>query len=605
MSQTPSFPSLPPAARSLAAVHVTLTLIILAACLLSASTWRVYGHTWDEPEHLAAGVELLDRGRYEYDTEHPPIARYFLAIGPYLAGAHSYGTPPPDGTQEGVDILYNTGHYELFLTLARLGVLPFLALLLWTTWLWARKLTGSTGEALLAVAMLAAVPPILGHAALATLDSACTATSLLAFYTLQRWMAEGGWRNAVLFGLAMGIAFATKFSAIPFIGLGLIALAAVQWAVRSLPAAGTLGQGTPRGLGPEALERLGGLALVGVVAALPIWMAYGFRSGPESLVLWRFNRAMSYLVQEHAISRSLGDFLTHAGLPRVLMDFMEGIVAVKAHNDTGHMSFLLGQTRASGWWYFYLVALAVKTPIPLLLTGPVGLVLRACRGWKERNSWAIAPLVLFLTTLAFASFFSRINIGIRHVLLLYPFLALGGAYALVELWRWSRQQVRVPALAGGALAVGLGVWQLSTLWTAHPDYLPYFNEAVRHPERILVDSDLDWGQDLRRLEWRLADLKVHALNLAWIGTADLSREQLPPYTLLPPKKVVSGWVAITALAREHQSKGYGWLSAYKPIERIGKTIDLYYVPPAPGTPSPAPAGLTPASRMSPARTPPG
>ena len=57
-----------------------LIVLVLIASLLAASTWRIYGHTWDEPEHLAAGLELLDRGKYEYDTEHPPIARLFIAL---------------------------------------------------------------------------------------------------------------------------------------------------------------------------------------------------------------------------------------------------------------------------------------------------------------------------------------------------------------------------------------------------------------------------------------------------------------------------------------------------------------------------------------------
>ena len=107
-----------------------LILLILVASLLAASTWRVFGHTWDEPEHLAAGMQLVDQGKYEYDTEHPPLARALIALGPHLAGSHSFGTPPPDGTQEGGDILYDGGHYDRTLTLARLGALPFLAVLL-------------------------------------------------------------------------------------------------------------------------------------------------------------------------------------------------------------------------------------------------------------------------------------------------------------------------------------------------------------------------------------------------------------------------------------------------------------------------------------------
>ena len=162
---------------------------MLLSCVLAAGCWRVYSNTWDEPEHLAAGVELLDRGSYEYDTEHPPLARVLLALGPWLAGAHAFGTPPPDGTLEGIDILYSGGHYWRYLTLARLDMLPFLLLLLLATWLWARRLFDPPA-ALLAVLLVVSVPPVLGNAALASLDVAAAATILLALYTLQRWLVS-------------------------------------------------------------------------------------------------------------------------------------------------------------------------------------------------------------------------------------------------------------------------------------------------------------------------------------------------------------------------------------------------------------------------------
>jgi hypothetical protein len=190
----------------------------------------------------------------------------------------------------------------------------------------------------------------------------------------------------------------------------------------------------------------------------------------------------------------------------------------------------------------------------------------------------LAPLVLFVTILAFASSFSHINIGIRHILVLYPWLALGSAYVLVRAWRAVRGRGgRSSALAAVAL-LAVVVWQLSPLWTAFPDYLPYFNEAVPRPERVLVDSDLDWGQDLYRLEQRAAQLGIAHLNLAYRGTADLAREPLPPLHILPPKQPVSGWVAVSALARTRNPADYAWLDAFQPLERVGKTIDLYYIP---------------------------
>jgi len=186
---------------------------------------------------------------------------------------------------------------------------------------------------------------------------------------------------------------------------------------------------------------------------------------------------------------------------------------------------------------------------------------------------------MFLIVLVFASAFSHINIGIRHVLVLYPFMALGAAHLVVRAWRALRAvPVRPLAIAGSGLLVVLVSWQVLTLWTANPDYLPYFNEAVAHPEQVLVDSDLDWGQDLQRLEERAAAIKIPKLNLAYLGTPDLTRERLPPYVMMAPGKPVTGWIAISALAKAHYPKGYAWLNAYRPLETIGKTIELYYIP---------------------------
>jgi hypothetical protein len=294
---------------------------------------------------------------------------------------------------------------------------------------------------------------------------------------------------------------------------------------------------------------------------------------------------VSYLLQQRGPDHALGVLLSHLSLPRELEDLINGIVAVKAHNDSGHLSYLLGRVSTTGWWYFYLVALAVKTPIPLLVAGPAGVGWLARDGWRRHDPWALAPAVLVVTMLTFASLFSRINIGIRHILVLYPFLAIGAAYVTVRAWRSlaarrSADTVRSrrAATAGTAVLLALVFWQLSTLWSAYPDYLPYFNEAVPHPERVLVDSDLDWGQDLYRLELRTAQLGIAKLDIAYRGTADLKREPLPPFEALASRRPVSGWVAISELARTRNPADYAWLDAYQPLERIGKSIDLYYIP---------------------------
>jgi hypothetical protein len=183
--------------------------------------------------------------------------------------------------------------------------------------------------------------------------------------------------------------------------------------------------------------------------------------------------------------------------------------------------------------------------------------------------------VAFITILLFCCSYSRINIGIRHVIILYPLMAIAAAAGIVALWRYQEHW----ALRAALLALML--WQVSSLWVTYPDYLPYFNAlAGDHPERILVDSDLDWGQDLRRLEDRLHQLHVYNFGLVYLGSADLAGEHLNGAQLLKPFAPASGWVAVSLYAKSVVSGGraYAWLDHYLPKEHIGKSILLYFIP---------------------------
>ncbi|HEX2585003.1 MAG TPA: phospholipid carrier-dependent glycosyltransferase, partial [Steroidobacteraceae bacterium] len=210
--------------------HATIVLIamILASCALVASTYQHFRHTWDEPEHLAAGMQLIDKHIYTYDQQHPPLARLAMAIGPYLAGAHSFGEPGPSGEQEGRDLLYRTGNYTLLLTLARIGMLPFLIVLLFATWKWANEMYG-TSVAYIATVFLIATPPVLGHAGIAALDVPGAALCTLAFFCMLRWLQTLHWKYALVTAFVSGLAVATKLSGLPF-----IAVVAAAWSAFAL-----------------------------------------------------------------------------------------------------------------------------------------------------------------------------------------------------------------------------------------------------------------------------------------------------------------------------------------------------------------------------------
>ena len=148
----------------------------------------------------------------------------------------------------------------------------------------------------------------------------------------------------------------------------------------------------------------------------------------------------------------------------------------------------------------------------------------------------------------------------------------------VALWRQIRSRGRGALIAAVVLAAGV-LGESVTLVKTWPDYLAYFNPFAPHPEQVLVDSDLDWGQDFKRLRIRLAELQIPSVSLAYLGTADLNRETLPSYRLLTnPEQPVSGWVAVSALARAYSPGHLAWLDAYPVREHIGHTIDLYDIP---------------------------
>jgi hypothetical protein len=183
------------------------------------------------------------------------------------------------------------------------------------------------------------------------------------------------------------------------------------------------------------------------------------------------------------------------------------------------------------------------------------------------------PAACFVAILAFVCFYSHINIGVRHVLILYPLLSMAAAQLVLAAWQGAGRTGAIRPVMAALL-----IWQVLIPWAVHPDYLAYFNVlAGGHPEAITVDSDLDWGQDLRRLEIAVKRLKVGSLWLAYRGNVDLTQEDLPPFRALPPGTRVTGWIAVSMLARAESGEGYRWLDRYAPVARIGKTIDLYHI----------------------------
>jgi hypothetical protein len=533
----------------------------VAACLAIGtgrivSTYHVFNQTWDEPAHVAAGMQWLDRGQYTYEPLHPPLARVMVALGPRLAGIRSAGQG--NIWLEGNSILYAGGSYDRNLALARLGVLPFFVLAGLVVFAWTRRL-GGTAASVCAVLLFTTLPPVLGHAGIATTDIAVTATIALAAYCLTRWLESPTRGRSVALGLTLGLAVLSKLSALLFLPAAAVAV-------------GLCRRGESRK--PEtdpAPSRATRLRWTWAALLLTVWAGYRFAVGPLVPPDSGSPRA------EAAVPTRL-DRLAHADVFPAPA-FFEGLGQLAAKNRAGHKSYLLGEVRSTGWWYFFPVALAVKTPLPFLLLVGAGLAAawRGSSGIERRRQLEPAAIALAILIVCLPS---RINIGLRHVLPMYPFLAIGAGMGAVGLWRARRWRP-----AGPVLAVLLVAWQLVASARAHPDYLAWFNElAGQHPERILVDSDLDDGQDLERLADTLRARHIPSVSLAYAGSATVAEHGLPPVHWLEPHRPVTGWVAASLYSIKLGSldrpghDDFAWLERYQPVALVGRSIRLYYIP---------------------------
>ncbi|HUP04451.1 MAG TPA: hypothetical protein VMU19_10705, partial [Bryobacteraceae bacterium] len=193
--------------------------------------------------------------------------------------------------------------------------------------------------------------------------------------------------------------------------------------------------------------------------------------------------------------------------------FLVGIYAVFEHNFKGHTSYLLGLRSDTGWWYYFPVVFAVKSTIAALVATVFVLAAGIRRGFRAWPIMAIGfvfpPLLYFL-----ASMNSGINIGMRHILPIYPFLYAGAA-ALVATanfrWRWG-------------LAAALGLLQIVECASIAPDYLAFFNALAGGPgngPHYLADSNIDWGQDVKKLVHWLDAHGTRRARVYYFGNAQL------------------------------------------------------------------------------------
>jgi hypothetical protein len=485
----------------------------VAACLALAGAMLVLDHTrldsptMDEPFHTLAAAEYAIAGTYYANLEHPPFAKFIAGLSLRAAGARAPRVEAPFSTltaEQPRQFAFQSplAPEKMFAAARRPFLLLFAALVLavagavrhWT----------SPAAGLLAAALVAFEPNLVAHAGVVHTDLAAAlgffGTIALSLLALER-------RSLLLWalaGLALGLSLASKFSAVFLVPIvSVIALAGLLLERRR----------AAREKRPPDLLPLRGLVLAGLVSLLSLWSAYAvaMRSMAPSEAA---TAVRIFLKSREAPPETVERVLAIGRISPEIGHYAAGLAGIAVQNRTGGgVNYLRGRLSVDGFWDYFFVAFAVKSSVAFLLLLVFAASVAAVK--RLRPDFTLLALVCPVAYLFLSGMATSYNIGIRHMLPVYPLLAASAALVVFR---------GLPAKAAAAALALFASLQLVETLRVHPYELSFFNVAAGGPERggeWLNDSNLDWGQDLMRLGLDLSRRGQAAeTTVAYFGGAD-------------------------------------------------------------------------------------
>jgi 4-amino-4-deoxy-L-arabinose transferase-like glycosyltransferase len=621
-------------------VWLAATFLLAVMLLLMLASSRADSLTFDEPAHIAAGYASLRYRDARLNHEHPPLVKMLaalplLAVAPHFPLASSAWQEANNGQWETARIfLYESGNDPHRITaLARLGPMAIAVVLGLVLFLWTRQWAGD-GAALLALFLLVFSPTILAHGRLVTTDVAAAFGVLLASLAFTRFLTTPGLKTGLMAGTALGLALLCKFSTVLLIPLMLGCT--LLWMC----------------LEPRQVRRyLLGITLIGVNAALLVLLCYLWTTGnypPERqlrdtymALFWLNEGPMGRTHEEprevdfpllqrdpgrdvlacmglrpargiSRLKRCLSDvviFMADKPLLRAWGHYLYGVIWTMQRASLGTSAafpfYFLGEVSTTGRASFFPTVYAVKEPLASsgLTAAALALVLVRLRSsalsLKAAGTWLRGhPTETFmlgwLALYWYVSITANLNIGVRHLLPVFPF-----TFMLVarEVSRWRthhrggasphKATVRVKGIGVAALLL----WQCLSVVSVFPSFLAYFNEATGGPGEgghYAVDSNLDWGQDLRRLGAFVEAEGIEEIAVDYFGqsspTYELGEKYVPWRSALGP---YHGWLAVSATVlmvaqarwapelNRRVEDAYQWLRDKEPAAKIGYSIFVF------------------------------
>ncbi|HEU4934161.1 MAG TPA: glycosyltransferase family 39 protein, partial [Pyrinomonadaceae bacterium] len=456
-------------AREIAALCV---LLIILSLQLFFSVRRE-SQTWDEGNHIFTGYRSWTHGDYGLNPEHPPLVKLFVTVPLLWSQPKSPALEErffkEDAFLRGKEFLYqNNPDKILARTRSAAAILTLLTALV--VFFGTREMFG-TGAAFIALTLITFDPNLLAHGALITTDVGLACFMFLSVYMFYRFVKSPSALRLIVAGVAVGLVLAAKHTGL--LVLPILFLLTVCEII-----------------GHRTFKLLGSLALIGLIGWVVLWSTYRFRydARPNGLQL---NPPLAAYV-EGLKPYEAWPISTAARFHLLPESYLYGLVDVKLTANY-YTSYLLGKVYAHNVWFYFPVAFLIKSTVAVLALFLLTLGVVATRRlnyWRE-VLFLLVPVIFYLIVALTVG----MNIGVRHILVVYVFLyvLIGGAmWALIQTSRKWAYAVGVLLLVHAASSV-----------MAFPNYIPYSNELWGGPSqthKYLTDSNSDWGQQLKSIK---------------------------------------------------------------------------------------------------------
>ncbi len=502
---------------------------VAALILLFAIHLALISHantiTWDEPDHIYSGY-MSWRGDFGLNPEHPPLVK-FVATVPLLP--MQLNVP---GMQDrpyrlqavlgGRDFIFHNDADKIVFR-AQMAASIFTLLLLVIAFLATREMFNTTAG-FLALGLLLFDPTLLAHGALVTTDAAQACFLLASIYAFYRYVQLPSAGRLIITAVAVGLALASKHSAVLVFPMLLILGGIEIFRRQSADSGSQLSMGK-RDMSKRAARFAAALVIIGLMSVAILWAAYGFRYAARGngLQLNPPMEAQLAKVPSPTQAKVLHEFARFHLLPEsYIYGFAHVLFSANSFN-----SYLLGKSYPHAVWFYFPAAMLVKSSLTFLILLAISVwVIASGRLQKRREVlFLLIPPLIYLA----ASMKGGMNIGIRHILPVYIFLAILIAGAVSLLIRNSRRWKYAVVL--------LLVFQAISVTRAFPNCIGYANEAFGGPKnvwRYVSDSSADWAQQLHAVKQYTDERHIQNCWFVYFGTGVIDYNYYKiPCKLLP------------------------------------------------------------------------